>query len=215
MLYSFLRGLARLVVRLINGSIDVRNRHFIPKQNYILIAPHRTWLDVVMLALAASPKSNPKEFGFLAKKELFQNKIARYVLDKAHGIPVDRKNPGPSVVIKPAQLLKNSNLSFMIFPSGSRHSSKAKSGAALIAQLSKAPLLPAVYQGPLTIKGLLRSHKTTYVAFGKPIYIPKTFNLRSKKDQHEIDLKMQDSFKTLDHSINPNYHYSDSYLKNK
>lgn len=168
-----------------------------------------------MLALAASPKGSPKDFGFLAKKELYKSKVLKYILTKCHGIPVNRENPGPSVIIRPVQLLKKTNLSFMIFPSGSRHSSKAKSGAALIAQLSGLPLEPAVYQGPLTLKQLFSSHRTTHVAFGKPIYVSRKLKLNSKAGQQAIDQKMQDAFNTLDKSLNPNFHYSDEYLKNK
>ena len=36
----------------------------------------------------------------------------------------------------------------MIFPTGSRYSADMKGGAILIAKLAKAPIVPAVYQGP-------------------------------------------------------------------
>ena len=210
MSYQFLRKLARTIVHAANGKLDVRHRNLVPKGNYVLIAPHRTWLDIVMLALAASPK----EFGFLAKKELYRHWLLKYFLNHAHGVPVDRQHPGPSVIIKPVNILTQTHLSIMIFPSGTRHSEKAKSGAALIAKLAKVPLEPAVYQGPLTFKDLLTSEHTAHVAFGKPIYLRPKFKLNAAGQKY-INQKMQTALKRLDNSINPHYHYSDSYLNRK
>ncbi|MSE22691.1 1-acyl-sn-glycerol-3-phosphate acyltransferase, partial [Lactobacillus parabuchneri] len=89
-----------------------------------------------------------------AKKELFKNPILRWVLLHANAFSVDRDNPGPSAIKKPVRILRKSDLSLILFPSGTRHSTQLKSGAALIAQLSGVPLVPTVYQGPLTFKQL-------------------------------------------------------------
>ena len=91
MLYTFLVKIVNPFLNLINGRPKIYNRENIPEGNYIIIAPHRTWMDPVLLALAVWPK----KFSFMAKKELFKNPIASKFLKALNAYPVDRKNPGP------------------------------------------------------------------------------------------------------------------------
>nr|WP_276520534.1 1-acyl-sn-glycerol-3-phosphate acyltransferase [Apilactobacillus ozensis] len=202
-MYSFLRVLARVIFFLINGKMSIKNKEKIPEGNYILVAPHRTWFDPLYFALAASPK----KFAFMAKKELFKNPILRFILVHAHVISVDRENPGPSVIKEPVKALTKSELSLIIFPSGTRHSSELKGGASLIAKIANKPLVPAVYQGPLSLKALF-SRKKTYVNFGEPIYIDRKIKLNDEA-QKDIEKRMQDAFDKLDKEINPSFKYVD------
>lgn len=141
----------------------------------------------------------------MAKQELFKNPILRWILVHANAFPVDRENPGPSVIKKPVKFLKEGNLSLIMFPSGTRHSNDLKGGAATIAKLSGAPIVPAVFQGPLTIKGLL-SRKRVTVNFGEPIYLDKKVKL-TKETLKDIEDQMQAAFDQLDAEIDPNYKY--------
>ncbi|MCT6848563.1 MAG: 1-acyl-sn-glycerol-3-phosphate acyltransferase, partial [Apilactobacillus kunkeei] len=191
-MYSFLKFLCRIILYPINGMPKFENKQRIPEGNYILVAPHRTWFDPLYFALAASPK----EFAFIAKKELFKNPLLAYVLRHANVLSVDRENPGPSVIKEPVKILQNSDKSLIIFPSGTRHSQALKGGATLIAKLSKAPLLPAVYQGPLTFKSLF-SRKKAVINFGDPIYLDKSIKL-NEEGQKAVEQQMQDAFDKLD-----------------
>ena len=67
MFYTYLRGLVVLLLWSINGNAHYHNTDKIPNQdeNYILVAPHRTWWDPVYMAFA----TKPKQFIFMAKKE--------------------------------------------------------------------------------------------------------------------------------------------------
>ena len=172
MFYSFIRGLVRFLVYLINGKPNFEGKENLPSGNYILVGPHRTWFDPLYFALAASPK----KFSFMAKEELFKNPILRFILKHANAFPVDRKNPGPSVIKTPVKLLKKSDLSLIMFPSGTRHSQEMKGGVVLIAKMTGVPIIPAVYQGPLTLKALFSRKKTT-VRFGGPIYVDRKTKL--------------------------------------
>ncbi|WP_220729771.1 lysophospholipid acyltransferase family protein [Apilactobacillus zhangqiuensis] len=202
-MYSFLKFLCRIILYPINGMPKFENKQRIPEGNYILVAPHRTWFDPLYFALAASPK----EFAFIAKKELFKNPLLAYVLRHANVLSVDRENPGPSVIKEPVKILQNTDKSLIIFPSGTRHSQALKGGATLIAKLSKAPLLPAVYQGPLTFKSLF-SRKKAVINFGDPIYLDKSIKL-NEEGQKAVEQQMQDAFDKLDKEINPNFKYVD------
>ena len=58
MFYTYLRGLVVLLLWSINGNAHYHNTDKIPNQdeNYILVAPHRTWWDPVYMAFATKPK---------------------------------------------------------------------------------------------------------------------------------------------------------------
>lgn len=155
MLYSFLVHFFGPLISLFNGRQIVANKVDLPEGNYVLVAPHRTWMDPIFLALAVYPK----KLGFMAKEELFKGKFANYFLRKLNAFPVNRKNPGPSVIKKPVTMLKKTDLSTIIFPSGSRYSSKLKGGAVMIAKMAGVPLVPAVYQGPLFFKDLFKRQR--------------------------------------------------------
>ena len=201
MLYSFLIAIVQPFLNLINGKAKIYNKENIPDGNYIIVAPHRTWMDPVLIALAIYPK----KFSFMAKKELFNNPIASFFLKKLNAFPVDRKNPGPSAIKKPVQILRKSDLSTIIFPSGSRYSSKLKGGATLIARQANVPLVPVVYQGPLKFSELFKRHPR-HIAFGKPIVVDRKRKLDDQY-QSELEAQMQQSFDSLDKQINPDYKY--------
>lgn len=205
MFYSFIRAVARFIVFVINGNAHYENRDKLPEGNYILVAPHRAWFDMIYFALAASPK----KFCFMAKKELFENPVLKFILVHANAFPVDRGNPGASAIKKPVKLLKNSDLSLIIFPSGTRHSQNLKGGAVLISKLSGVPLVPVVYQGPVTFGDLCRRRKLT-VRFGDPIVVDRRMKLTDENQEMVLN-QMNEAFERLDREIDPDYHYVDPH----
>lgn len=207
MFYSFARVVVKIILFIINGNGHYLNKNRLPKGNYILVGPHRTWFDPIYYAVAASPK----KFSFMAKKELFKNPILRYILVHSNAFPVNRENPGPSAIKQPVRILRKQDLSLILFPSGTRHSSDLKGGAALIAQLANVPLVPTVYQGPLTFKHLL-SRKKVIVSFGDPIYVDRKTKLDDNA-QKEIEQQLQEAFDKLDKEVNPDFKYIDESKK--
>ncbi len=133
MFYKIIRPIARFIVWILNGHLHIHHKNRLPKGNYILVAPHRTWWEPILFALGASPM----EFMFMAKIELFKNPVLRFILNHAHAFPVDRQNPGPSALKIPVKGLRAGKLSLIIFPSGTRHSSELKGGALLISKMLK------------------------------------------------------------------------------
>jgi 1-acyl-sn-glycerol-3-phosphate acyltransferase len=110
----------------------------------------------------------------MAKKQLFDNKAIGWFLRQLNAFPVDRDNPGPSVLKIPYKLLSEGEV-VGIFPSGTRTSEQTalKQGAITIAQRSKVPIIPAVYIGPDNLKEVLLRKKARLI-FGKPIHITST-----------------------------------------
>lgn len=203
MFYKFLRGVVCTILFLINGRARYVHQTDLPDGPYVLVGPHRTWFDPVYFAMAAYPR----KFSFMAKEELFQNPIFRWLLKHVNGFPVNRDHPGPSAIKTPVRILRQGDLSLIMFPSGSRHSNELKGGAAVIAKMAGVPLVPAVYQGPLTFKQLF-TRKPVTIAFGKPIAIDRKLKL-NEEGQAQIEQQMQAAFDQLDREIDPTFHYVD------
>lgn len=202
MFFRILRDFVGVLVFILNGNAHYQQREKLPQnESYILIAPHRSWIDPIYLALGAKPK----DFAFMAKKELFKNPIFGWIIRKANAFPVDRLNPGPSAIKTPVKILKEGKLSLVMFPTGTRHSAELKGGAPTIAKLSGVPMVPAVYQGPLTFKDLLKRKKIV-VRFGDPIYVDRKTRL-TKDSLTVIEKEVQAAFDQLDKEINPTYRY--------
>lgn len=165
-MYNFTLTIVKIVVRLF-GKVEVKNMHLLPAdEGYIVTCTHRGWLEIIILEICV-----PKPIHFMAKKELFENKFIGYLLHKINAFPVDRENTSPSSIKQPVKLLRSGEV-IGIFPSGSRTAEDVplKRGAATIGNLSKAPIVPALYSGPRTLKELRKMKKATII-FGLPIYV--------------------------------------------
>ena len=200
--YVFLRGLVRFLLFIFNGRSKYYHTERIPKdENYILVAPHRMAWEPVWFAFA----TRPKQFIFMAKKELFNHKFGGWWIRMCGAFPVDRENPGQKPIKYAVKMLKESDKSMIMFPSGSRHSAQMKGGVAVIGKLAKVRLVPAVYQGPLSMKGVFKRQKVA-VNFGEPIDIS---DIKKMNDEGiaEVNRRMEEAFERLDKELNPNFHY--------
>lgn len=199
MFYAFFIHVLHFIIWIVSGKIEVEGEENLPDidgEKFVLVAPHRSLLDVVFIAIA----SYPRRFMFMAKKELFENKLLAWCIKQMNAFPVDRENPGVSAIKQPVARLKANEISLVIFPTGSRYSNDIKGGAVTIARLSKRAIIPAIYSGPLTIGGLFKRRRTL-VKYGKPFYIERKIEgvedlgaYYSEKIQHEFD-KLDDSVK--------------------
>ena len=86
-----------------------------------------------------------------------------------------------------------------------------KGGVTLIAKMANVPIVPAVYQGPLTFKTLLSRKKIT-VAIGDPIVVDWKMKLNDE-NQQKIISQMEQAFDKLDDQIDPNFVYVDPATK--
>ena len=196
MFFSVVRMIVRFLVLVLNGTVRVENKNKLPKDStYILVAPHRSWIDHVPLVLASAPD----QFTFMAKKELFENPMLRWLITKMNAFPIDRKNPGPSAIKTPVKALKDKNLNVMMFPTGSRYSNDLKGGALTIARMSGKPIVPAVFVGPYTMKDLLK-RKKMIIRFGDPIYVDRKTKL-TKETIEVLGNGIQNAFDQLESEV--------------
>lgn len=202
-MFVFLREIVRLGLTLINGRPKFYNQDRLPDKNtnYILVAPHRMALEPVYFAFA----TRPKQFIFMAKKELFKHRFLGWWIKVCGAFPVDRENPSPKTLKYAVKMLKDSDKSLIMFPSGSRHSDQMKGGVAVIGLLSKVPLVPVVYQGPMNFKSLFRRQKVK-LNFGQPITLE---DIKKADDDGiaEVNRRMEAAFSALDAEMDPKFHY--------
>lgn len=200
MFYAYLRGLVAFLLWIANGNTHYHNVDKIlnKDENYIMVAPHRTFWDPVFMAFAA----RPKEFIFMAKKELFKSRIFGWWIKMCGAFPIDRENPSQQALKYPINMLKKSNRSLVMFPSGSRHSSDVKGGVAVIAKMAKVKIMPVVYTGPMEFKGLISGERVD-MNFGNPIDVS---DIKRMNDEgiNEVANRIQAEFDRLD-SENESY----------
>lgn len=197
--YVYLRGLVVFLLWVVNGNAHYHNEDRIldKSENYILVAPHRTFWDPVYMAFAA----RPKQFIFMAKKELFTNRLFAWWIKMCGAFPIDRQKPGPDAIRYPVNMLKKSNRSLVMFPSGSRHATDVKGGVAVIAKMAKVNIMPAAYQGPMTLKGLLAGERVD-MNFGHAIDVS---DIKRMNDEgiEEVARRIQAEFDRLDQEMAP------------
>lgn len=137
----------------------------IPQDRPVVLASnHRSYADPVILTM---PMKLP--VSYMAKEELFHNKLFGWFIRKLGAFPVARGSGDMSVIDDSINILK-SGRNLVIFPEGTRSKDgkvgKGKTGVAMIAAKSGADVVPCgiVFEGE---KLHFRSKLT--LKFGKPI----------------------------------------------
>src|SRR5690625_704021 len=124
------------------GRIKIYQKENLPTSGvYVVACTHNGWIDILWLGIALLPI----KIHYMAKKELFQSPMLRWLIESLHAFPVDRENPGPSAIKIPRKLLKEGKI-VGIFPSGTRTSEEVplKRGAVTIAGSSQVPIVPEI-----------------------------------------------------------------------
>ncbi|MBP2079494.1 lysophospholipid acyltransferase family protein [Oceanobacillus polygoni] len=178
-MYYFAAYLLKFILSLF-GRIKVYQKENLPQSGgYIIACTHTGWVDILWLGVSVLPT----KIYYMAKKELFQTRFTKWLMENLHAFPVDRENPGPSSIKIPRKLLKDNKV-VGIFPSGTRTSEEAplKRGAVTIAAHSKAPIVPVAYTGPNNFTELFKRKKAKII-YGEPIYLSEN---HPKKDAIEM-----------------------------
>jgi glycerol-3-phosphate O-acyltransferase/dihydroxyacetone phosphate acyltransferase len=97
MLYSFLKTVMQITMRVFFKSFTIRNKELIPDKGPLLILVNHpsTFMDPIVAASIVN-----REVYFLAKGTLFKNPILKWVLSRVNVIPVYRQNDDPALMEK-------------------------------------------------------------------------------------------------------------------
>ena len=194
-MYKFTANLVKLILKLSGSKARVYDEHNLPKDGgFIIACTHTGYVDILNLGVAVLPR----EIHFMAKKQLFDIKGLGWLIDHLNAFPVDRDNPGPSVIKVPSQLLKEGKI-VGIFPSGTRNSegSDLKQGAITIAQLAKAQIVPAAYVGARNAGDVFKRGKG-YLIYGEPFYVTG----KGKEGREEFTHHLEHELTALTEELN-------------
>jgi 1-acyl-sn-glycerol-3-phosphate acyltransferase len=175
------------------------------KDGAILAINHVSYLDFAIVGTAALPVG--RLVRFMAKKEIFDHKVAGPLMRGMHHINVDRSN-GSASFVAALRALKSGEI-IGIFPEGTTSTSfeikELKSGAVRLAMGAGVPIIPTIIWGSQRIwtKGLKRNLKRNNfpvtVVFGEPIFYERG------ADVEKSELHLRQTLLAMLYQVQENY----------
>ncbi|MEE0930484.1 MAG: lysophospholipid acyltransferase family protein [Acutalibacteraceae bacterium] len=167
---AWLYSLANVVLSVIITPlyrVKFRNRDNIPEEGaYIIISNHLSYLDPVVLGLG----QRKRKLRFMAKSELFKNKLFAKLITALGAFPVVRGDGVEQEAITTGEDILRDGGVMTIFFEGKRSKTgeflRPRSGAMLIAHATNTPIVPACITPE---KKLMKMFRKTRVTFGDPI----------------------------------------------
>ena len=165
--------------------------HIPRKGGAILAMNHIGYLDFALIGTAALPTG--RLVRFMAKKEIFDNKLAGPLMRGMHHINVDRSN-GTASFVAALRALRSGEV-VGIFPEGTISKSfeikELKSGAVRLAMGASVPVIPTIVWGSQRIitKGVPKNFKPAGIPITVRIGAPLYFNRETDVETAEILLK--------------------------
>ena len=182
--------------------------HIPRKGGAILSINHVGYLDFALTGTAALPTG--RYVRFMAKKEVFDNKLAGPLMRGMHHICVDR-NSGSASFVAALRALRAGEI-VGIFPEGTISVSfeikDLKSGAVRLAMAAGVPVIPTIVWGSQRIwtkkvkRNLRREKIPIIVEFGEPLYFDKQSDVEASESLlretmiamlHQVQQKYPDS----------------------
>ncbi|MBR3295295.1 MAG: 1-acyl-sn-glycerol-3-phosphate acyltransferase [Clostridia bacterium] len=162
--YRFARALARPVIYLLYWYKFEGRENLEYDGKMLIYANHLSFMDVVFIGLA-----DRHFLSFMAKKELFRNKLFGKILEWLGAFPVDRDAGGLAAMNKACNIL-NDGHPLMIFPEGTRNLKDEEigefhPGVTMMAIRTDSPVLP------ILITHRPKKFRRNIVKIGKPIPI--------------------------------------------
>jgi 1-acyl-sn-glycerol-3-phosphate acyltransferase len=180
LVYPPVIGAVKAFWKYLGLKFDFEGEENIPREGGAILAMnHVGYLDFALVGTAALPAN--RYVRFMAKKEIFDNKLAGPLMRGMHHICVDRSN-GSASFVAALRALRGGEI-IGIFPEGTISVSfeikELKSGAVRLAMAAGVPVIPTVVWGSQRIwtkkvkRNLRRKNVPITVAFGAPLYFDK------------------------------------------
>ena len=185
---------------------DFQGVHHIPRDGgAILSINHVGYLDFALTGTAALPTG--RYVRFMAKKEVFDNKLAGPLMRGMHHISVDRSS-GTASFVAALRALRAGEI-VGIFPEGTISVSfeikELKSGAVRLAMAAGVPVIPTIVWGSQRIwtkkvkRNLRREKIPVIVEFGEPLYFDK------QSDVEASESLLRETMITMLHRVQDKY----------
>ncbi|CAB4338953.1 unannotated protein [freshwater metagenome] len=180
LVYPPVIGLAKLFWRYLGLKFSIAGQENVPRHGGAILAiNHIGYLDFALAGTAVLPA---KRFvRFMAKKEIFDNKLAGPLMRGMHHINVDRSS-GSASFVAALRALKSGEI-IGIFPEATVSKSfeikELKTGVVRLAMGAGVPIIPTIVWGSQRIwtkgvpKDLRRKHVPITIRIGAPIQFSK------------------------------------------
>ena len=187
-------------------QFDFRGEENVPRKGGAILAiNHIGYLDFAITGTAALPAG--RYVRFMAKKEIFNNKLAGPLMRGMHHINVDRSN-GSASFVAALRALKSGEI-IGIFPEGTISTSfeikGLKSGAVRLAMGAGVPVIPTIVWGSQRVwtkgvkRDLRRKNYPVTVEFGEPIFYERG------QDVEEAEKNLREIMLAMLHQVQDNY----------
>ncbi len=186
MLYEFLKPLAIFLFKLL-FKIKVKGKKEVPSTGALILASnHLSYLDPIVLGVAF-----PRRLYFLAKEELFKNRLFALLIKSLGAIPLKRGATDIRAIKEALKILKEGKV-LVIFPQGSRDKdfTQIKSGVGFLAKKAGCNVVAAKIKGTEVV--LPKDKKKIKLA-----NISVTFRFVSCKDDENYDSLSQKVFEVI------------------
>lgn len=161
--YNVLRSLANLIIKSKYKIEYIGTENLPAGGGYIIASNHIMALDPVIIAVGTDTPLH-----FMAKSELFQNKLLGWFFTQINAFPVDRSRFDEDAINYAVDIVNKGSV-LGIFPEGTRSPDftpkKGKGGVCYIAKMCKCDVVPvSIYTSDKAKSGTRLT-----VRFGKPI----------------------------------------------
>ncbi len=175
-MYKFVKGILSVYMHLFL-KIKVSGAENIPSEGgAIICANHIHLLDPFAVGI-----NTKRVISFMAKKDIFKNKLSAWFFTKLHAIPVNRDG-NDAYALKKALGVINSQELLGIFPEGTREKDgktlKFKPGVSMLSIKTKTPLIPVF------IEGNYKPFSTLSVNIGSPIDLSAYYDKKLSADDY-------------------------------
>lgn len=177
-LYPFVKVLVKTIFKIL-FKVTIVGKENVPQEgNGVLCCNHISNFDPLTMAVYLDRLPR-----YIAKKELFQNKILGALLRNLQAFPIDRQAVMDMKAFKTAiNVLKGGEL-LGIFAEGTRvkegEDKAAKAGVAMFALKGDAPVIPVAISGSYRFRSEIR------IEFGKPMTLEEYRGARITTDMME------------------------------
>ena len=209
LVYPPVIGAIKVFWKYLGLKFDFEGVENIPREGgAVLSINHIGYLDFALAGTAALPAG--RYVRFMAKKEIFDNKLAGPLMRGMHHICVDRSS-GTASFVAALRALRSGEI-IGIFPEGTISVSfeikELKTGAVRLAMGAGVPVIPTIVWGSQRIwtkkvkRDLRRKKVPITVAFGAPLYFDKQSDVEAGEKLlratmismlHEVQEKYPDS----------------------
>lgn len=147
-------------------NLEILSRTYPPNDGVVVVVNHMSWFDPMNVSHVLWDAGRPPRF--LAKDKLFELPAVGQILAGAGQIPVYRESDDPASAIRAAIDAVNDGECIVIYPEGTMTRDpelwpmKGRTGAALLALKTGAPVIPMAQWGP---QDVMRPYKTEFNLF--------------------------------------------------